>query len=43
MLSSTRRGLVEGLRVAVDEAGYDHAVDASTVELEVFDEPTSRR
>jgi len=38
MLSSTRRGLVEGLRVAVDGAGYDHAVGASTVELEAFDD-----
>jgi len=38
MLSSTRRGLVEGLRVAVAEAGYDHAVDASAVELEDFDD-----
>lgn len=38
MLSSTRRGLVDGLRVAVAEAGYDHEVGASAVELEDFDD-----
>ena len=38
MLSPTRRGLLDGLRVAVTEAGYDHEVDASTVELEDFDD-----
>jgi len=38
MLSSTRRRLVEGLRAAVDEAGYDRDVGASDVELEAFDD-----
>ena len=38
MLSSTRRGLVEGLRVAVSEAGYDRDVEQSDIELEAFDD-----
>jgi len=38
MLSSTRRGLVDGLRVAVGEAGYDRDVAPSDIELEAFDD-----
>ena len=38
MLSATRRGLVDGLRVAVGDAGYDHDVAPSDVELEAFDD-----
>ncbi|SDZ79220.1 arginyl-tRNA synthetase [Haloplanus vescus] len=38
MLSATRRRLVEGLRVAVDDAGYDRAIEDSDVELEAFDD-----
>jgi arginyl-tRNA synthetase len=38
MLSSTRRGLAEGLRVGVSEAGYDADVEPSDVELEAFDD-----
>jgi arginyl-tRNA synthetase len=38
MLSSTRRGLVDGLRVAVGEADYDRDVAPSDIELEAFDD-----
>jgi len=38
MLSSTRRGLVEGLRVAVSGAGYDRDIESSDIELEAFDD-----
>ncbi|WP_435066958.1 arginine--tRNA ligase [Haloplanus sp. C73] len=38
MLSATRRGLVEGLRVAVSEAGYDYDIADTDVELEAFDD-----
>jgi arginyl-tRNA synthetase len=38
MLPSIRRELLDGLRVAVAEAGYDRSVDDSAVELEAFDD-----
>jgi len=38
MLSSARRGLVDGLRAAVGEAGYDHDVGPADIELEAFDD-----
>jgi len=38
MLSSTRRELLEGIRAAVADAGYDRDVDSSDVELEAFDD-----
>jgi arginyl-tRNA synthetase len=38
MLGAIRRELLEGLRVAVADAGYDREVDSSAVELEDFDD-----
>jgi arginyl-tRNA synthetase len=38
MLGAIRRELLEGLRVAVADAGYDHEVGSADVELEAFDD-----
>ncbi|MFC7173890.1 arginine--tRNA ligase [Haloplanus litoreus] len=38
MLGAIRRELLEGLRVAVADVGYDREVDSSAVELEDFDD-----